>query len=477
MKMSISKSLIELVATLDRVHSPGYAESDEAKADQSMPDFVTSESGPERHFTSKGKRLLAEFTRCLYESTDSLYAKIRLKELVGVVRQAVGDLHASEAFVEITTNPKASIELLKRRVLDAVDAASDDYTHHFPAWAAGFQKVKPLNLGPVWIRSRADWVQSVDFHSSRKTSYENNPAANENWREILTEALANRENERDTPGLAGTLYPALRECPAVVSVTVRGCEFEMSRKLASVVCKCALDCVSLGLGPVDFFFQQVLYEERIPPLQFSTIAESGGFLCLPGGTTGPRLPIHQPKQLSEALDKNKSTLVAFSHILAALIEPATHPHPKLANRWSTALEWFAEGNRESNDSLALAKIGVCLDILSNGGEKYGILNMLTHLTGRDQNDTVVNGLRPRTLKQLVADIYSEGRSRILHGNHYLRMKDFSQERSRAMEVGRHALTVCAVRLHAYSGTDEDDVFRTIPKAPPASPDQVQACVL
>lgn len=463
--MKLSDSLLELVKSLDRTHAAGYFSGEEAKLDNGFPDMVTSETGSERYFTTTSKRFLLEFTRTLYEKTDSLQPRIRLQELVRIVRQAVSDLHATDVFVEIDTDPKAAVKVLKKRIFEAVEAESDNYTHHFPAWTGGFEKINPVQIGPVWIRSRIDWVRSVDFHSNIKSACEANPEANENWQEILVDALSNRKNEQNTPGLAGILYGALSECPAVVSVTVRDAEIALSRKLARLVCKCALDCLSLGFGPVDFFVQQMLYEERLPPMQTLAIADTDGLLRFLESTTGSRMPIVDPKQLENSLKKMEPLLAAFAHILAAHIEPTSHKHPKLANRWSTALEWFAEGNRESNDSLALAKLGVSLDILSSGGENYGILNMLRHLTGRNDDDVVVKGLRPRTLKQLVSDIYSDGRSRILHGNHYSRMKDFQQERRRAMEVSRQALLECAIRLHAYSGDDADEAFRTMPSAP------------
>lgn len=468
-KTSLKGSLHQLVKALDRTHAVGYCYSEEAQRDNDMPiAMVRSKSGPERYFNATSERFLLEFSRTLYDSTDFLQKSIQLKELVSIVRQAVGDFHAADAFANIQIDSRDSIKVLKEKIIQAVEAASDDYTHHFPAWTAGFEQVKPLRLGPVWIRSRTDWVKSVDFHVNQKASYQGNPEANANWQEILIEALNNRKNERVTPGLAGTLHPALRECPAVVSVTVRGAEFELSRKLASLVCKCALDCLSLNFGQADIFSQQVLYEERVTPLNFSTIVEAGGFLSVPGGTNGARLLIHRPELLDEALNRSKHMLEAFASILAAHVDPTTHKHPKLSNRWSTALEWFAEGNRESNDSIALAKLGVCLDILSSGGEGRAILKMLTQLTDKQENDIVISGLRPVTLRQLVLNIYNEGRSKILHGNRYQRLNDFAQERRRAMEVGQIALLACAYRLHAYTGEDVDKAFLTMPPVvPPA----------
>ncbi|MEB3736070.1 HEPN domain-containing protein [Halopseudomonas pachastrellae] len=156
-----------------------------------------------------------------------------------------------------------------------------------------------------------------------------------------------------------------------------------------------------------------------------------------------------------------SIIPAFAAILDGLLDPSSHPHPKLANRWATALDWFGEGNRESSDAIALAKLGTCLDVLCCGGKNDGIREMVIHLTGTSSETQVVRGNRPRTLKQLVKDIYDHGRSQILHGTHYDRLESFAAERQYATYLARIVLIECAVRLQHYGGSDEDKAFRTI----------------
>lgn len=87
--------------------------------------------------------------------------------------------------------------------------------------------------------------------------------------------------------------------------------------------------------------------------------------------------------------------------------------------------------------------------------------MVVHLTGISESTQVVGGMKPRTLKQLVEDIYEHGRSQILHGNHYDRLKSFAIERQHATYLGRIALIQAAVKLQQYSGPDKDQAFQTI----------------
>lgn len=155
-------------------------------------------------------------------------------------------------------------------------------------------------------------------------------------------------------------------------------------------------------------------------------------------------------------------LPAFASILDGLVNPTDHKHPKLANRWATALDWFGEGNRESSDAIAVAKLGTCLDVLACGGKNDGISQMIIHLTGISGDTLVVPAPRPRTLKELVKDIYEDGRSKILHGTHFDRLESFAHERQHAAYLARIVLLESAWRLKHYSGNDEDKAFRTMP---------------
>ena len=152
---------------------------------------------------------------------------------------------------------------------------------------------------------------------------------------------------------------------------------------------------------------------------------------------------------------------AFARILEALVNPAAFPHPNLSKRWTTALDWMAEGSREKNDAVALTKIASSLDVLSCGGKYGGILRMLMHLTGWKETDVITTASNPQTLGQVVKDVYDNGRSQILHGTHFDRLKSFATQRGLADFLARIALIESASRLATFSGNDGDKEFRTI----------------
>lgn len=391
--------------------------------------------------------------------------KIELERYEKVVRQVVADMHAECAFESFCkTGDKTAVKRMKALVEEQIACIALEYTHYFPAWTVGVERENLFEIGPVRFLTRAQWIDSVDFPQSGKESFLNSTEANLRWKEILKQALQNPRDSTPLEGLAGVVYGAVNECPSLLEVTIRDYEKEYSRKLAKLVCKTALDAISLGLGAAEFFHQQALQEERLPPVGSSSLIGSDGFLWLPGSSLNKRIPHLSAARAAQALVDMKNMLPAFASILNGLVNPAGHKHPKLANRWATALDWFGEGNRESSDAIAVAKLGTCLDVLSCGGKYEGIAQMVIHLTGIGEDAQVIQEPLPRTLKQLVKDIYDDGRSKILHGTYFDRLESFARERQRAAYLARVVLIEGALRLEHYIGDDEDKAFRAMPAA-------------
>lgn len=450
--------LIALIDELDHVHQ-GIAPW---SAENGIPEFVTAENGLQRYFTRRAREALWQFSRTLHENRSPNLPKIELDDYVKIVRQAVADMHAAEGFSGFDENDKGDlVSRLKSLIEERVASISNEYTHYFSAWTLGMESSAPYSLGPVTFLNRADWIDSVDFPQQGKDSYLNQAEANNRWKEILKDALQKPKDDSTIEGLANVVYGAISQCPVLIKVSIRGYELNYSRKLAKLVGKTALDAISLGFGAPECFLQQALQEERLPPVGSNSLIETKGFLWLPGSSLGKRIPTLHYQRVKQAIADMAPILPAFAAILEGLVDPSNHPHPKLANRWATALDWFGEGNRESNDAIALAKLGTCLDVLSNGGKFAGIKDMIVHLAGVSESTRVIEGRRPRTLGQLVRDIYDNGRSKILHGTQYDRLESFSTERQNAAHLARIALIESAVRLKNYSGIDEDKAFRTI----------------
>lgn len=344
-----------------------------------------------------------------------------------------------------------------------MDELPKEITHYFPAWTVGVEKSKLFTIGPVTFLSRVDWIDSVDFSEETYNIF-NNPE-NRQWKERLRAALNTPQYQNNMPleSFASRVYDAISNCHVLLKVTVTKYEKNFSYKLARIICKAALDAVSLAFRTLayknhNFFYQQALNDEHLPPICKNTLIETNGFLHVPVTSLKPRVRTFDEDDLKEAIEKRSNLLEAFGKIITGVLNPSMHKHPNLAMRWLTALDWFAEGNREPSDAIAVVKFGICLDVLSGAGQGDGILDMVKNLTGRSETDIVLKR-EGRTLKQLIIDIYGKGRSQIAHGNHYDRLKSFETIREYAEYLASIVLSESAMRLQNYSGTDSDKAFQ------------------
>lgn len=454
--MDVATELSLLIAELDRIHQGSFSWSEIG-----MPDFVTARTGNQRHFTAAARRSTMRIAKTFHLNRPPSAIRIELEPFEKVVRQSIADLHAEGAFAgSVTSGGATAMDSLRADIAAAIARNGFEYTHHFPAWTQGIEKDSSFALGPVRFASRDSWIDRVDFPETGKQEYLNEPDANHRWKYILRAALDDRRDEASVPGLAGPIYGVVRHCPAVLTVTVLGYEREFSRKLARIVCKAALDGTSLCFQNSDFFRQQALHDERLPPFLSTSLMETKGFLWLPGSNLN-RIPVLPPNGAREAWEGKKRLHAPLGAALQALVDPSDHPHPQLASRWATALDWFGEGCREPSDAVALAKVGTSLDVLSAGGRYKGILQMVSNLTGLGEKEQVMKSGEPMTLEKVIEGIYNQGRSQILHGNHHDRLKPFAVERSRAEQIANAVLLEAALRLFGYDGDGDEKAFRTM----------------
>ena len=170
--------------------------------------------------------------------------------------------------------------------------------------------------------------------------------------------------------------------------------------------------------------------------------------------------IEAKKQCLEVLNK---FIPKFTNILNNLEKKSEESHPILAMKWVFALNWYAEGMRETNDSIALAKLASCLDTLSSNGRRRGITELLCNVYGHEKDSTLFEdaGSRPITVSMFVAQFYDDGRSRILHGTLENMLESFEIDRNRLAKVAREVLLDLANRLYIYKGEDSEQAFRTM----------------
>lgn len=472
-ELNRKNALAKLIEELDRLHLPPQPGTELKREETAAFGFVTARNGRQRHFSHAADRALLALAQAWQKEAPRLAIKVETKELVTLLRQTVADFHAEGKILE---DAKQNLRTIDDYVQQILNQTATDFTHSFPARTAEMECVEPFVIGPVTIMTRKQWLDTVDFSRGTKQNTIDGEVANRNWKTALLRELLPRKDpaspdHEPMPWLAASMYAPLKTGRSMVRVTLSGYERSLSSKAARHICKTALDGLSLILGGNSNFHIQTLADERMPPVSQHTIIEQNGFLLLPGLALTPQIPFLTGHGVKRELEREgaRTARAALANILDGLVTPDSHRHPLLAMRWATALDWLAEGTREANEAIALAKIGTSLDVLTEGGKFGRILDMLTHLTGWSEEKEFRVGPYPRTLRWLVKELYDHGRSKILHGNVFDRLQSFAEMRSVGAELARVALIHCALRLQHYEGEDGITVFRDIPACSPQNP--------
>lgn len=456
--MSIKEHLTNLIVELHNTHSSEFSWTEE----HGFPNYVTDETNQwQIRFTRNSLLHLDKLSLTLYQNRPKSNTKIELKAFTKSTKQVIANMFAMGKFENISMeSDRTVIKELKYLIEEDIKNKTATFTHYFPAWTLGLESEKPFPFGPVTLISRSDWLSTVDFPQNAKDSCFGEKEANNKWKEIVVKLL-NGEDQQDFPvSLATSVYRAIKHCPSLVKVTITGFEQNFSKKIALIIATTALDSLSLLFKNEKLFLQQAVYEERLVPIDSYSLMETNNYLWSPGWALSDRVAPHSKTTLDNHIDKVQFAIPSLVSILNGLLTPEEHAYPKLTMRWATALNWLAEGCRESNDAIAIAKLGSSLDVLSCGGKADGISKMVSNLL-QTEEDFLVIPTKNITLKQLVRQVYEDGRSKILHGTYYDRLKSFETERAYAFRVASDALMNAAICLSDYKGADEDNAFRTM----------------
>jgi len=462
--MSLMQLLTELITELNKANSSSN-ENGLWREGDSLPIFSTSENGNMVFFTKASLVSIRKMAKIFFNGDIDILAVTELENFQKILRQVVTNLYAdSQLSIDSEDNCNESIKKIKQKSTEVVEELKKEFVHYFPAWTISLMNDGPFEFGPVTIMTRKQWIDSVNLPEALLERYLNKQSENKLWKSSIQMALdAEPLPERANGDLADDFYKTIKDAPALLKVKVIGYEKDLSRKVGQLVCKSSLDAISLLLGRPDLFSTQNLQIERVLPISIYTLVETEGNLWLPGFSLSSRFSKINYEDAIDVIKQNTDIVKSLEKISKSLIDRSQSNCPELCKRWATALDWFAEGCREQNSAIAIAKIGTSLDVLACGGKFKGILDMISHLLKCDKAEIIVKGDLNWPLSKLIKEIYDNGRSQVLHGTHYDRLKSFEQLNVLAIQITRIILIECAIRLAKYIGPDEDKAFRTIPE--------------
>lgn len=468
---NLTDLLDAIVNELDATHD---ADGFSAVLDDYLPNFIVTRTGAERHFTKRAIDGVNALAARLLAGRPEYQAVMRHAQFCQLVRSCVADLHAEARFATEPAAQRQQLKLFEQELEERLRGVPMPFGHAFPATSLGLEGAGNYCVGPVEIASLKTWLDSVSFSERNLRRF--GIGEHSDWKLELLSVLESSERRGVRPSAPEhleELVDAFHGCEAVVSIAISGLEQNYSREVARMAARTALDGVSLlaRRGGIAFS-QQTLSDERLQPLKNHSVIAFKGEHWIGGSWTERAIPVYQGGIRSNVFG-NARLYESLCDIVSCLIDSRSHRHPQLAMRWATALEWYAEGCRETSATLAVTKLAASLDVLTCGKKAKGISRMLANLLGRAASAFVFKN-DPASLSQIVQSIYGDGRSRLLHGTQIDRKVAFDDERGQARVLAEFALLNLLRRLAVYEGPDDESAFIEMPPESHNGPESSQS---
>jgi hypothetical protein len=395
-----------------------------------LPPMIHVPNHGTRFISMDGLRALHEIGRLWYDQNPKLAARISPSSASSFAVTAFGEFLAAMKAVKTTDDIKRD---LIHRVAELAEKSKVEEHYYYPAWVFDQTDAPSFWIGPVQFLRREDWLEELDevaggsFPGTTEIQafWERGPT----WRDRLGRIFMyiKRQLRKRVPALRRALQITsttarsnyetaidwIGEREWILAVRAIDRDSELSSECATVAARVALDSIGLGLnrhqarslrGPGDAIGRDVTM----------LLSQS------PGGQTfnwkrswdWPRLG-GAPGDQNTYLDTLTGVLNAAGRALTVFVDPTNDcSTPNLMRRWVEAMYWFGESRREPIKFIALVKLGICLDVLTDGGMYPGIIAFGCAAFGINPKETFLQG---HSMEQMVDKLYRQGRSRISHG--------------------------------------------------------------
>ncbi|MFC0806525.1 hypothetical protein ACFHWW_13755 [Ensifer sp. P24N7] len=417
-----------------------------------FPRVIDAGNGGSLYVSGKIDDYIAKVADELLSLDTSLKPRFTTAEWRAMVRKSFGpalaQIDLDDDISENTTQVFAKVqERLKR-----------DVNHHgireyaFGCTLFGNSDVKPFSIGPVKFEDRETWLH-------RKTQ-ERDISAVTRRRVIQSwngKHLKKRRPSRSSIDETDVLQ-AFSESSFVSSILTEGLGSEAGRDKALTAARLAITGIALlWQTPSKALHGMNLLYDRGPRRQ-KTMSFIPGKAVLSGSSWshmphGPRL---KSGEWEQKLQERQDHFQIIGEVLEYVVSPSGDvARPRVMNTLVQALLWFHEGCRETVALMAIVKFSSVLDALASGGKARGIREVITARVGiKDDQALWADG---PTMKHAVDEIYSEGRSRTVHGTNMKIGHDWTSTRSIAEQLARLCLIMCID--WAAEATSSDDPLR------------------
>lgn len=418
-----------------------------------MSGWVSAGDGGSLMLSREMEKLITDIAKVLKQNGPGLALTHTDQEWRGLVRTTLGPPLAS---IDLSDDDDSNAELVHGALREQLfsERTPSDREHMFGCtlFANDFPS---FSIGPVIFETRVDWLER-----KKDEGFIDNRTAQRIRLRWQGEKPRKRKSVVDTM-FEDDVVATIGKCRYVCSVKTEGFAPQASYQKAQVAARLALTALALTWelpsGALSGFRLLIDGEVRIQHnLVFRKGLRSFAGRTMKGRPNGP--PISEAEWI-HVLEGRRDEFAVVAETIAFYLDASGNaPRPKLMNVFAQSLLWFHEACQEEINMLAIVKFAASLDALAIGGESSGISRLINARLGMSLDQKLFsNG---QTVREAVKEIYSSGRSRMIHGTNDKFGYDWQSTRHNAEILSRLCLTRCLDHASRIRSDDPNSLSTT-----------------
>jgi hypothetical protein len=431
-------TIVAILAELQNLDAAPPFPKTVANGQLELPQWISAGDGMSLVINRKISNLIRDLANSLYEAQPAMAKAISRADWAGLVRRVIGPLLGNTDLDDPFESSATTILTNLRHELATTEWNYNTRTFLFGCSCIEHHDIPPFTIGPVTVWKREKWLdQALENGRVTKISYQRLLAR---W---AGKSVKKRKPSRDSAN-ERAVADAIGDAPYVCTVETNGIFGEVAKEKAVMAARFALLGVALmwasptkAMAELNLVFDGLTYrqtyaffQDRPEILGGSKWVHSLHGLSLFAGLWEPMIQQWADwwKTLAEAI--------------ACWLSPDGKVlRPNLMNQFVQALVWFHEACREPMPMIATTKFMAALDALACGGKGHGIKALITSRLGVAENDPIRAGGGP-SFSKVIDDLYSQGRSRLIHGSSDRIGHDWQDQKGLAESLARFTLIGC-----------------------------------
>ena len=387
--------------------------------------------------------------RRLMDDDPSVKSKYTRSEWVAAVRRAFGPALAG---IDLDHAVHSNAKIVLAKVLSTIGKQSSiegAREYAFGCTLFSHADASPFNIGAVRFEARLDWLERILTTK----------AITKITARRLKLAWQGRPLRKRKPSLQSIhekqIIQSIGTSPYVCSIVTEGLAAEAGKEKALMAARFALTAIALLWQTPSKALNgfNLLFDGSPRALNTLTFVPGGTMLSGSSRSHMPHGPWIKPEDWTNKFVSRSDYFTVVGEIIEYFLSATGKvARPKLMNTLAQAILWFHEGCRESVSTMAIVKFSASMDALSLGRKAAGIRKLINARLGIN-DESIINKNGP-TLKQAIDGIYSDGRSRTIHGTNDKLRDDWTGTRELAEQLARSCLLSCMHWAAENRSTDD-----------------------